>query len=67
MGYPGLGIRNPPGDFAHYLSFADTNGLMAYQNTFANEEGWRQRRDYNTSYADCTGENVYHVQVLNRP
>ncbi|MGI9325440.1 MAG: hypothetical protein ACR2PZ_09500 [Pseudomonadales bacterium] len=64
---PGLGNRNPPGDFAHFLSFSDTKGLMAYQNALANGGGWRQRQDYNASYATCTGENVYAGQILNRP
>lgn len=65
--YPGLGVRNPIGEFAHILSFEDANGLMAWQNAIANEEGWRQRQDYFTSYADCVGENVYYGEVLNRP
>ena len=65
--YPGLGIRNPIGEFAHILSYADANALMARQNNLANNEGWRQRLAYETSYADCTGENVYYAEVLNRP
>jgi len=65
--YPSLGSRNTPGEFAHLLSFEDANGLMAWQNATANEEGWRVRQDYETSYAACTGENVYYVEVLNRP
>jgi hypothetical protein len=64
---PGLGSRNTPGDFAHLLSFEDVSGLMAWQNALANEEGWRARMDYETSYANCIGDNAYHVQVLNRP
>jgi hypothetical protein len=40
---------------------------MARQNELANNEGWRQRLAYETSYADCTGENVYYAEVLNRP
>lgn len=63
----GLGSRNAPGDFAHLLSFRNAADLMAYQNSLANEEGWRIRQDYETSYASCTGENVYQIQVLNRP
>ena len=65
--YPGLGSRNTPGEFAHLLSFEDASGLMAWQNATANEEGWRIRQDYETSYANCIGENVYYVEVLNRP
>ena len=65
--YPGLGSRNTPGEFAHLLSFEDASGLMAWQNATANDEGWRRRQDYETSYADCIGENVYYVEVLNRP
>ena len=64
---PGLGSRNTPGDFAHILSFADMQGLMAWQNNWANNEGWRQTQDYQASYAQCTGHNTYHARVLNRP
>ena len=64
---PGLGNRNPPGDFAHLLSFNDANGLMAFQNGIANEGGWRQRQEYFRSFATCSGENAYQGRVLNRP
>ncbi|TNF84301.1 MAG: hypothetical protein EP301_10845 [Gammaproteobacteria bacterium] len=64
---PGLGSRNTPGDFAHILSFDSVNSLMAWQNEQANEEGWRNRMDYETSYAACTGDNAYYGRVLNRP
>jgi len=64
---PGLGNRNAPGEFAHILSFENMQGLFAWQNAMANEQGWRQRQDYETSYASCTGDNAYHAKVLNRP
>ena len=64
---PSLGSRNTPGAFAHLLSFEDANGLMAWQNATANDEGWRDRQDYENSYADCVGDNAYYAQVLNRP
>ena len=64
---PGLGGRNTPGDFAHILSFADMQGIMAWQNNWANNQGWRQTQDYQASYAECTGHNTYHARVLNRP
>jgi len=64
--YPSLGSRNTPGEFAHLLMFTDANGLMAYQNGLANNEGWRNRLDYETSYAECVGDNVYYGQVLHR-
>ncbi len=64
---PGLGGRNTPGEFAHILSFENMQGLFAWQNALANEQGWRQRLDYETSYANCTGDNAYHARVLNRP
>ena len=65
--FPSLGIRNAPGEFAHMLSFADTAGLMAWENQLPNDEGWRQREDYQTSYVSCTGPNVYRTEILNRP
>ena len=64
---PGLGSRNTPGAFAHILSFEDAQGLMAWQNATANEGGWRARQDYETSYAECTGDNAYYAEVLHRP
>jgi hypothetical protein len=65
--YPGLGLRDAPGEFAHILTFEDANGLMAWQNNVANNDGWRNREDYETSYAQCVGDNVYYTEVLNRP
>jgi hypothetical protein len=32
--------------------------FAAAKNAIANEEGWRARADYYTSYADCSGEHV---------
>jgi hypothetical protein len=65
--YPSLGMRDAPGEFANILSFEDANGLMAWQNNLANNGGWRMREDYMTSYASCSGDNVYYAEVLNRP
>jgi hypothetical protein len=60
-------MRDAPGEFANILSFEDANGLMAWQNNLANNGGWRMREDYMTSYASCSGDNVYYAEVLNRP
>ena len=65
--FPGVGVNNAPGEFLHMFTFADTIGLMAHRNRIANEEGWRQREDYQTNYASCTGQNAYLATVLNRP
>jgi hypothetical protein len=65
--FPGLGMRNAPGEFAHIVSYEDANGLARRQNNLANEEGWRRREDYNAVYAQCGGENVYYAEVVNRP
>jgi hypothetical protein len=65
--FPGLGNRNPLGEFAHLVTYLDAHGLMAAQNALANEEGWRNRADYYASYASCSGENVYAMEVLHRP
>jgi hypothetical protein len=65
--YKGLGMRNAPGEYMHMLSFANNAGLNAYMNNYANNEGWRQREAYQTSYASCSGQNVYFAEVLNRP
>ena len=65
--YPGLGMRNAPGEYMHLLSFANSAALHSYRDAFANNEGWRQRESYESTLASCTGENVYFAQVLNRP
>ena len=65
--FPGVGVNNAPGEFLHMFTFADTIGLMAHRNRIANEEGWRQREDYQTNFASCTGQNAYLATVLNRP
>jgi len=65
--YTGLGMRNAPGEYMHLLSFSDHAGLSAYMNNYANNDGWRQREDYQKSYASCTGQNAYFATVINRP
>ena len=40
------------------VNYADMKTFAAAKNAIANEEGWRARADYYTSYADCTGEHV---------
>jgi hypothetical protein len=65
--YKGLGMRNAPGEYMHMLSFGDNAGLNDYMNNYANNDGWRQSQSYQTSYASCTGKNVYFAEVLNRP
>ena len=65
--FPGLGMRNPPGEYAHLISYEDANGLMAFQNDFVNNDGWRRRVEYEANVANCGGENVYYAEVLNRP
>ena len=65
--YNGLGMRNAPGEYMHMLSFANNASLQAYMNNYANNEGWRARVAYETSYASCTGQNVYFAEVLHRP
>ena len=65
--YNGLGMRNAPGEYMHMLSFADNAALQAYLNNYSNGEGWRNRVAYETSYATCSGQNVYFAKVLNRP
>jgi hypothetical protein len=60
VGYPLAGVRDGvfPGDFYHLVNYADMKTFAAAKNAIANEEGWRARADYYTSYADCTGEHV---------
>lgn len=65
--YNGLGMRDAPGEYMHMLSFSDNAALQAYLNNYSNGEGWRNRVAYETSYAACSGQNVYFAEVLNRP
>ena len=60
VGYPVAGVRDGafPGDFYHLVNYADMKTFAAAKNAIANEEGWRARADYYTSYADCSGEHV---------
>jgi hypothetical protein len=61
VGYPQAGARDGlfPGNFYHLVNYADMAAFAASKNAIANEEGWRSRGDYYTSYADCTGEHVF--------
>lgn len=63
---PGLGTGQPQG-FLHMVSYASPAELMARQNRFANEGGWKNYREYTTQYAACSEPNVYVAKVRNRP
>lgn len=65
--YPGVGARNVPGEFLHMMSYQNHQGLMSSREAFANQGGWQRREDYATSYAKCTGANVYQAEVLHVP
>ena len=60
VGYPLSGVRDGafPGDFYHLINYADMIDFAAAKNALANQEGWRARADYYSSYADCTGEHL---------
>lgn len=65
--YPGVGARNVPGEFLHMMSYKNHQGLMLSRDAFANAGGWQRREAYETSYATCTGTNVYQAKVLQVP
>ena len=67
--FPSAGTRDGdlPGTFAHYGVYNSIDAFMKAENTRANEGGWQLRADYYTSYANCTGTNVYQQTVISRP
>ena len=61
---PQVGGRDMPGDFAHVLSYPDMEAFMAKQAWFDLEGGNARYLDYTSSYASCTGPNLFTEKVL---
>jgi len=66
---PAWGVRSGDiqGEFAHFVGYADMKAALADQKDIATEGGWKQRRDYFNSYADCSGENLWKFDIANMP
>ena len=66
---PAWGVRSGDiqGEFAHFVGYADMKAALADQKDIATEGGWKQRRDYFNSYADCSGENLRKFDIANMP
>ena len=66
---PAWGVRTGDiqGDFAHFVGYPDMKAALADQNDIATKGGWKERRDYFSSYADCSGENLWKFDIANIP
>jgi len=66
---PAWGLRrgDTQGSFAHFIGYADMNAAMAGQSDIATKGGWKDRREYLGSFADCSGENLWKFDIANIP
>ena len=66
--FPNFGVRtnNRLGDFAQIMVYPDWTALAGAHEYWATG-GWRARAEYERTFAQCTGQNVYDVTVFNRP
>ena len=66
---PAWGVRTGDiqGDFAHFVGYPDMKAALADQSDIATQGGWKERRDYFSSYADCSGENLWKFDIANIP
>ena len=67
VGYPQGGARTDafPGEFFHLVTYRDMAAYAGAKQAIA-DGGWRERGDYYSAYADCTGEHVLSVQNVFR-
>lgn len=63
--FPFLGTRNGPGEFAQMFVSPDWATIASYHEYVGNG-GWRNRAAYNENIAQCLGQNVYDLTLLNR-
>tara|TARA_B100000745_G_scaffold181544_1_gene118960 strand:- start:316 stop:696 length:381 start_codon:yes stop_codon:yes gene_type:complete len=66
--FPFLGLRTEDrlGQFASTFVSPDWAAVAAYHENY-DAGGWRIAADYNENVAQCIGQNVYDLTVLNRP
>ena len=66
---PAWGVRTGDlqGEFAHLVGYADMTAALADQSDIASKGGWKERRDYFSSYANCSGENLWKFDIANIP
>ena len=66
---PAWGLRkdDAPGSFAHFIGYADMDAALSRQSGIATKGGWKNRREYLTSFADCSGENLWKFDIANIP
>ena len=66
---PAWGLRrgDTQGNFAHFIGYADMNAAIAAQSDIATKGGWKGRREYLDSFADCSGENLWKFDIENIP
>ena len=62
---PHLGGANVP-TFAHIVLYPDVDSVM--KNKMAERNGgWKDRRDYETEFAQCNGSSLMQEEILYRP
>ena len=62
---PHLGGANLP-TFAHIVLYPDVDSVMT--NKMAERSGaWKDRRDYETEFAQCNGSSIMQEEILYRP
>ena len=66
---PAWGLRQDdiPGDYAHLIGYPDMKEALASQQDTATKGGWKNRDEYLTYFADCSGENLWRFEIANIP
>ena len=66
---PAWGLRQDdiPGDYAHFIGYPDIKEALASQQDTATKGGWKNREEYLTYFADCSGENLWRFEIANIP
>jgi len=66
---PAWGLRkgDTQGSFAHFIGYPDMNAAMASQSEIATKGGWKGRQEYLSSFADCSGGNLWKFDIANIP
>jgi len=66
---PAWGLRQDdiPGDYAHFIGYPDMKEALAGQQDTATKGGWKNREEYLSYFADCSGENLWRFDIANIP
>lgn len=66
---PAWGLRQDdiPGDYAHFIGYPDMKEALAGQQDTATKGGWKNREEYLSYFANCSGENLWRFDIANIP